>query len=169
MYVAADLTFTSAEVPKFSILLGPSSPMRFWDWDSSILYFIAFYGFSQHQNKAMVTINSGNLPEEELPIQSSQQSFPPMVVNGAESPISPDEIFSYLISTSTDDHSVTGGQTKELYQCRPCGKQFGRLDHVKRHCRSREFSGYPCFNPDASCQAAHVSLYLDERAAHLAY
>lgn len=80
-------------------------------------------------------------PEEDLPSQPFEKSFPSTENSNAEScSISTDDLFSSLISTSPNGPFNTGGgQTRALYKCRRCGRHFGRLDHVKRHCRSREF------------------------------
>lgn len=77
--------------------------------------------------------------EEELPSQPFEQPFLSMEVDNPESSTSPNDLFSSLVSISTNGNSNTGGQGKDLYKCHRCGKHFGRLDHVKRHCRSRRF------------------------------
>lgn len=81
----------------------------------------------------------GDPPEEELPYLPLEQSFVAGQASNTENSTHSDELFSCFISTLTDSQSNSGVQIKESYQCRRCGKHFGRLDHVKRHCRSREF------------------------------
>lgn len=95
----------------------------------------------------MMDSEPGDPPEEELPYKPLEQSFVSGLASNTESSIHSDELFSCFISTLTDSQSNSGVQIKESYQCRRCGKHFGRLDHVKRHCRSREFWRLLAFDP----------------------
>lgn len=105
----------------------------------SIFHLISSYGFAPARSQAMMNSGFGDPPEEHSPSQPFEQSFLPAGVSNPESSTASDELFTCLISKSTDTHSNAGSQPKEFYQCRRCGRYFGRLDHVKRHCRSREF------------------------------
>ena len=44
------------------------------------------------------------------------------------------DLFSVLPAGAIDPQ----GQEKTVYQCNCCGNRYGRVDHAKRHCRSRE-------------------------------
>ena len=77
--------------------------------------------------------------EEELSSLPIEPPFPSMDAGDPESSTSPSELFSTLTNVSNSGTSSTGGLGKDVYKCLLCGKHFGRLDHVKRHCRSREF------------------------------
>lgn len=70
-------------------------------------------------------------------------------IDSGETAVPSDELFTCFIGALPDSGSHSGPVRKEIYQCRCCGKQFGRLDHVKRHSRSRKFL--------ASQRAAEVS------------
>ena len=95
----------------------------------------------------MMDSDFGDPPENALPAQSLLESFVLADNSNADNSTVSDELFSCLISTSAESHSSAGGQTKEFYQCRRCSKHFGRLDHVKRHCRTREFWSLHSFVP----------------------
>ena len=49
------------------------------------------------------------------------------------------DLFSILPTGATESQ----GQEKTVYQCNCCGNRYGRLDHVRRHCQSRESSVGP--------------------------
>ena len=44
------------------------------------------------------------------------------------------DLFSVLPAGATDSQ----GQEKTVYHCNCCGNRYGRVDHARRHCRSRE-------------------------------
>ena len=44
------------------------------------------------------------------------------------------DLFSVLPAGTIDPR----GQEKTVYQCNCCGNRYGRVDHARRHCRSRE-------------------------------
>ena len=52
-------------------------------------------------------------------------------------------LFSILPTGATDSQ----GFEKTAYQCNYCGNRYGRVDHAKRHCQSRECSVGPVLLP----------------------
>ena len=49
------------------------------------------------------------------------------------------ELFSIVPTTATDCQ----GLEKTAYQCNYCGNCYGRVDHARRHCQSRELISRP--------------------------
>lgn len=81
----------------------------------------------------------GDPTEKELPSHLLGQPSLSTEVSNTEGSIFTADMSSYVICTSTEVLPSSNDQSppKTWYQCRRCGKHFGRLDHVKRHCRSR--------------------------------